>query len=298
MDASAQHTDPLEMRKHQATAGTTTFLDHSESEVKVDRKRLLQKIDLHVMPTLFLIYMPLSWIDEKEYVLAKTHTDEDHLVPITLKDAVSFFTDMRNLLGGIMYFSIVAPIYSLAYFTPTIIQTLGYSVIQTQLHSVVPFAAALGLCLVAAYLSDAIRLRYPFVILGMSLSIAGFAVLLTVHGSAHFSAQYAGLCLVCMGGLCAGASIVCWYLMNLQGHVQRSIGSAWMIGFGNTGGIVATFAFLKADAPLYHTGYSICMAITVVGAVASGLYGALIWSDRKKARQAADNDDGRAIPSL
>lgn len=52
------------MRKHQATAGTTTFLDHSESEVKVDRKRLLQKIDLHVMPTLFLIYMPLSWIGE------------------------------------------------------------------------------------------------------------------------------------------------------------------------------------------------------------------------------------------
>lgn len=47
-----------------------------------------------------------EWLtpDEKEYVLAKTHTDEDHLVPITLKDAVSFFTDMRNLLGGIMYF--------------------------------------------------------------------------------------------------------------------------------------------------------------------------------------------------
>ena len=172
---------------------------------------------------------------------------------------------------------------AIAYFAPTIVQTLGYSIIQTQLHAVPPFAAALGLCLITAYLSDAIRLRYPFVIFGISLSIAGFAILMSVHG--HFSAQYAALCMVCMGGLCAGASIVCWYLMNLQGHVQRSIGSAWIISFGNTGGILATFTFLKRDAPLYHTGYSICLAVTVVGAVASSLYGLLVWRERRAVRQ-------------
>ena len=187
---------------------------------------------------------------------------------------------------------------ALAYFTPTIIQTLGYSVVQTQLHAVPPFAAALGLCLITAYLSDAIRLRYPFIVFGMTLEIVGFAILMDVHGRAHFSALYAGLCMVCMGGLCAGVSIVCWYLMNLQGHVQRSIGSAWIIGFGNSGGIVATFTFLKKDAPLYHTGYSICMGVTVVGAAATGLYGALIWRDRRKARQTLGSDDAVMMPSL
>ena len=148
-----------------------------------------------------------------------------------------------------------------------------------------PFAAALGLCLITAYLSDAIQLGYPFIVLGMSLSIAGFAILMNVHGPANFSTLYAALCMVCMGGLCAGASIVCWYLMNLQGHAQRSVGSAWIISFGNTGGIVATFTFLKQDAPRYHAGYSICMAVTVAGAVASGLYGALIWRERRRGRQ-------------
>lgn len=132
----------------------------------------------------------------------------------------------------------------------------------------------------------------------MSLSIAGFGILLNIHGSTNFSAQYAALCMVCMGGLSAGASIVCWYLMNLQGHVQRSIGSAWIIGFGNTGGIVATFTFLKTDAPLYHTGYSIDMAVTVVGAAASALYGFLIWNDRRNIRKMQGGGNNVIMPSL
>ena len=74
--------------------------------------------------------------------------------------------------------------------------------------------------------------------------------------------------------------------MNLKGHVERSVGTAWMIGFGNSGGIVATFSFLATDAPLYHKGYSICMAMTVVGLAAGVLYGALIWSENRKMRLA------------
>ena len=48
---------------------------------------------------------------EKEYVLARTSTDEDHLTPITLSAVASFFKDARNILGAIMYFGMsqVAP---------------------------------------------------------------------------------------------------------------------------------------------------------------------------------------------
>ena len=41
---------------------------------------------------------------EKEYVLAKTGTDEDHLTTITLSEVASFFKDPKNCLGGVMYF--------------------------------------------------------------------------------------------------------------------------------------------------------------------------------------------------
>ena len=92
--------------------------------------------------------------------------------------------------------------------------------------------------------------------------------------------------------------MICWYLMNLRGHVQRSIGSAWIIGFGNTGGVLATFTFQKKDAPLYHTGYSICMAVTVVGAAAASLYGFLVWRERRKARRMSNDSYTANMPSL
>ena len=44
------------------------------------------------------------------------------------------------------------------------------------------------------------------------------------------------------------------------------------IGFGNIGGIIATYSFLKADAPNYHTGYSICLSFICLSALSCCLY--------------------------
>ena len=151
---------------------------------------------------------------------------------------------------------------------------------QTQLHTVPPVAAALALCLICAWLSDRSRFRSPFVAFGLALVITGLGILMNVHHS--FSAEYAGICLIAMGAFSAGAAIVCWYVMNLKGHANRSIGTAWMIGFGNSGGIIATFSFLTADAPYYHTGYSICMGSMCICAAAALGYAGLLWMENRK----------------
>ena len=163
--------------------------------------------------------------------------------------------------------------------------------VQTQLHTVPPSAAAFVLLLIVAFCSDYLRLRYPFVVFSTLLTIAGLSILMTTHDNFH--AEYAGICLVAMGAFSAGPVIVCWYVMNLHGHVERSIGTAWMISFGNIGGIVATFAFLKKDAPRYHTGYSIVMAFACLGVAASALYAlAVVRQNRLRGK------DGKARLSL
>ncbi|KAI2780626.1 putative allantoate permease [Daldinia loculata] len=224
-----------------------------------------------------------KWLSEREkqFVLRKTRAEETTSEQkITGKDVTEFFKDPKNYLGAIMYFCVVVPVYAFAYFTPTIVKTLGYSVVQTQLHSIPPFAAALGLCLVLTYLSDRTDSRLPYIMFPIAVLIAGLAILMTTHS--NFSVQYAGLCLVCMGAFSAGPVVICWYLMNLQGHKQRSIGSAWMISFGNTGGILAPFAFLPRDAPYYHPGYSACMAVAAVGVAANLCYALLILRERRR----------------
>lgn len=64
--------------------------------------------------------------------------------------------------------------------------------------------------------------------------------------------------------------------------MERSIGTAWMIGFGNTGGIVATFSFLAHDSPRYVKGYAICLATIAVGFLSVAAYGLLIIRENRR----------------
>ena len=87
--------------------------------------------------------------------------------------------------------------------------------------------------------------------------------------------------------------------MNLDGHWERSVGTGWMIGFGNIGAIVATFAFTKADAPAYHKGYSILLGGVCIVIAAAAIYGVLIWQEKrmvgKMERADRGEDDGELV---
>lgn len=47
-----------------------------------------------------------SWLsaEEKEYVIARTGTDEGAASHITVRQIVSFFGNVKNIIGGFMYF--------------------------------------------------------------------------------------------------------------------------------------------------------------------------------------------------
>ncbi|CAG8982403.1 hypothetical protein HYALB_00007525 [Hymenoscyphus albidus] len=212
-----------------------------------------------------------TWLsdEERKFVIARAKCtgQTDNITP---RDIVVFFKDPNNILAGIMYLC-RSPF---AYFTPTIVKTLGYSVIQTQLHSVPPIAAAFVLCTLLAYLSDKVRLRFPFIAFGIILGISGLSIMMTIRH--NFSVQYAGLCLAAMGLFSCSPLIICWYVMNFQSHTERAIGTAWLNAFGNCGGFVATFAFLQTDAPYYHIGYTICMVAVCLCGGAASLYALLL----------------------
>ncbi|KAI1747998.1 MFS general substrate transporter [Xylaria castorea] len=240
-----------------------------------------------------------KWLssEERAYLLKKTGktsgTYVSHSIPITIKDVVTFLSKPKHWVAAIMYFSLLVPSYSFVFFIPTIVQSLGYSTIGTQLHSVPPFAAAFGFAVVTAYASDKLRIRSPFILLGLLILITGLSLLISVHGAEHFSIEYAGLGLSAIGTLGIGGNMVCWYVMNLRGHQERSIGSAWLLCVGNLGGIVATFSFLKSGAPYYHTGYSICLATSALCVVMCACYAFLIWRERNddSVIQAMDGDE-------
>ena len=52
--------------------------------------------------------------------------------------------------------------------------------------------------------------------------------------------------------------------MNFAGHHRRSVSTGWQVGFGNIGGIIATFSFLGKDAPFYTKGLSIGLGFSAL----------------------------------
>ena len=176
--------------------------------------------------------------------------------------------------------------YGYAYFAPSIIRTYGYSPIQTQLHSVPPWAAAFGFSMLVAWASDRMRHRFLFTLIPIAIAIAGFATLLT--GTRNLDLRYAALFLVTCGVYSAMPVIVCWFNLNLGSHHRRSVGSAWQIGFGNIGGIIATFAFLQKDAPLYKPGYAICIGFICLSAASCMVYFISVWGQNKQRAKSID----------
>ncbi|KAE8385610.1 putative MFS transporter [Aspergillus alliaceus] len=157
--------------------------------------------------------------------------------------------------------------------------------IKTQLYSIPPWAAAWGFSMVVAVLSDKTRHRFAFTIGPMLIALAGFGILLNVHGQAHRNVQYGALFMVTSGCYSAMPVIVCWFAMNLAGHRRRSVGTAWQIGFGNIGGIISTYSFLKKDAPEYRPGYIISISFLGFSAACCIAYFAAIWYENRRRDQ-------------
>ena len=245
----------------------------------------------------FFFFLPdfpedAKWLTEEEraYVKARLRVDQGRSAaerPITLRDIRNVFKDYKVFVAGFMYFGMIVPAYGYAYFSPGIIKSYGYSAIQTQLHSVPPWAAAFVFAMLVAWGSDKAKHRFAFAIFPMCVCITGFALLLGFHDKAHRSTEYAALFLVAMGAYSAMPVVVCWFNMNLGGHHRRSVGSAWQVGFGNTGGIIAVYAFLAKDAPRYIPGYSIGVAFVCLSMISSTIYLiSVMYANRTRDRSA------------
>lgn len=180
-----------------------------------------------------------KWLTPAEAAFVKKRLQDDQGKSglerrIRPKDIVNCFKDYKFILGGLMYFGLIVPAYSYAYFSPTIIKGYGYSNIGTQLRSVPPWAVSFVFSMLVATFSDFFRNRYVFVMIPILVSITGFAMVMTIHND--INVQYGALFMAAAGTYAAMPIIVCWFQMNLGGHHRRAVGSAWQIAFGNIGG--------------------------------------------------------------
>ena len=146
------------------------------------------------------------------------------------------------------------------------------------------FAAFIALS--TSWLSDRYRHRGCFVLAGCLVATIGYIVLISPgrqHNGLSPNVRYGALFIVAAGLFTAHPLIVMWLLINLAGDYKRAIGSAFQIGFGNIGGIVASNIFITTQAPRFVMGYAIALGFICLHAILATIFMiGLVRENRKR----------------
>jgi len=142
-------------------------------------------------------------------------------------------------------------VYAFAYFTPLILQGLGFTTTKVYLLSAPPNIAAIPYAFGFSWLADKLRIRGPFVILHAIVAIIG---LMLTEYCKNNAVRYFGVFLGIAGANANLPTILAWQANNIRGHDVRAIASGFQIAAGAIGGIYASLTFQQKQAPHYTGG--------------------------------------------
>lgn len=178
--------------------------------------------------------------------------------------------------------------FRVQFFIPTIITQLGYTAQEAQVRSIPIFIVAALLCIATAYLTDRMRHRYAFTMIGVMVATIGYIILLCQR-SVSLGVQYFALFLVVSGGYITQPVTLAWLSNNVSGHYKRSIASAMQVGLGNCGGIVASNVFLETEKPFYQTGYGTSLGLVwLCGIACTVMFLGSLYENKKRDRGDVD----------
>lgn len=181
-----------------------------------------------------------------------------------------------------------AALFSMAYFSPTIVQGVGYKGIETQLYSVPPYVVSTALSLAACYWSDHIHMRGPFLIFSALLSVVGYSLYL---GSKNPKVRYASLFFQVSGAYVSAPLTSTWMPNNLAPFYRRVTGIVCGFIVTNCGGILSTWLFPNSERPNYVRGTSVLLALCIGMIIFSALNMVYLGIMNRKRRRAGGFDE-------
>ncbi|KAG8707632.1 hypothetical protein FRC09_001724 [Ceratobasidium sp. 395] len=209
--------------------------------------------------------------------------------PFSWSSVLSAFKAPHVLLLCVPLFFSGVTLFGLAFFAPSIVNTLGYSPVRTQLMTVPPYAVSFVVSLCLAYVSDRYRIRGPILFVTGVIATAGYAIYL-VHTDKHV--LYGSLFLQISGAYASAPTVSAWMANNAQPYYRRATAIAIAFVFSNLGGIVSTWIFTNPPRYTVATRINLSFAVGLCAfAVIIDLY--LIYKNKQKANILASPDYGK-----
>jgi predicted MFS family arabinose efflux permease len=209
-----------------------------------------------------------KFLTEHEYkrVMARLQADagtggSEHF---SWKQVLAALSTWKVYIWSLCYIGILVPFYSLSFFSPTIIQHLGFVNYQAQLLSAPPYVFAFMTTMSTAYLSDKYAHRSMFIVFWISVSIAAYTILITIEYSI---VKYIAVILATSGLSPCIATCITFISGNISPHTKRAFALAFMISVGNIGGAISGQLYRTQDAPRFILGHAINLGFCILGLI-------------------------------
>jgi MFS family permease len=198
--------------------------------------------------------------EQKDYYIrrmaADKQTKEDDKV--TPRDVLTCVKEPHFIILAIMSFCVGTVAQGISYFTPSVVQTFGFSRTATQLLTVPPFMFAAMTTLLAGWAADRYQRRGLVAIVTAALGVIG--CILNFSGTS-LGIRYPSLFFLIGGIYSSAPTVLAWLPNNMAAYGKRS--TAIAIGFmvSNSGGILGVWIYPTKDAPRYLPASSANLAL-------------------------------------
>ncbi|KEF58853.1 uncharacterized protein A1O9_03696 [Exophiala aquamarina CBS 119918] len=251
-----------------------------------------------ILSTLILIvYLPdypstAKWLTEEERELVQQGLEEQNSSftrePASRREILQALSP-RMVVHYVAFFLDVIVFASLSYFSPTIVNGLGYASVKAQLMTVPPWCVGFVVSLCLAWSADHFNARGYHAAGASMLSGIGFMTSAVLPADAYLQ-RYGALILASAGAFPTLAPLAGWVTCNAPS--QRTIGLAAGLNSAGVGlaSIVAAWIWRGSEAAAgFPTGNKVCAVCSFVCAV---LALGLRWEYGRLNRQAKEAVDG------
>lgn len=149
-------------------------------------------------------------------------------------------------------------LFGLAYFAPTILRSMGYSAVRTQLMSVPPYATTFVISIGIGILGDRWGQRGYGLFLSGIFAMTGYILFLT---STHIPTLYGSIFLQTLGAFTSASAVSTWNVNNVQPYYKRSAAVGLGLVSANCGGILSTWIF--TDPPRFKKATTINLVFSI-----------------------------------
>lgn len=208
-----------------------------------------------------------------------------------ISETLKCLIDPLIFLPAILSFFVSFVAYSVNLLEPASLARVGYVGVKASKLTAIVWVVTLVWILINAFLSDRVKIRFPFFIFNCIIIFIGTILYLSnLQLHQHPKIKLAASVLLFMGSYAALPILICWSSMNLCGHLRKSIGISLEISLGSLGGLISYWVFV-GKATKYTSGFIITCVFSVVSIILALVYTIYIKKLNLKKRNASYKED-------